>query len=59
MTRLSTTGQATSPVWTPDGQRVCYDSGSEVFCQAADGSGAAQALFKVDGLTNTTTFWAR
>ena len=56
MTRLSTTGRATSPVWTPDGQRVCYDSGSEVFCQAADGRGAAQALFKVDGLRNTRPF---
>ena len=50
---------ATSPVWTPDGQRVCYDSGSEVFCQAADGRGAAQALFKVDGLRNTRPFSLR
>ena len=56
MTRLSTSGQATSPVWTSDGERVCYDSGSEVFCQAADGRGAAQALFKVDGLRNTRPF---
>ena len=56
LTRLSKTGQATSPVWTPDGQRVCYDSGSEVFCQAADGRGAAQALFKVDGLRNIRPF---
>jgi serine/threonine-protein kinase len=54
--RLSTSGQSTSPVWTPDGERVCYDSGGEVFCQAADGSSAAQALFKVDGLRNTRPF---
>jgi serine/threonine-protein kinase len=53
LTRLSNTGQATSPVWSPNGQRVCYDSGSEVFCQAADGRSAAHALFKVDGLRNT------
>jgi serine/threonine-protein kinase len=56
LTRLSKTGQATSPVWAPDGQRVCYDSGSEAFCQAADGRGAAQALFKVDGLMNIRPF---
>ena len=56
MTRLSTSGDATSPVWTSDGERVCYDSGSEVVCRAADGSGAAQALFKVDGLRNTRPF---
>jgi len=56
MTRLSTSGQATSPVWTQDGERVCYDSGSEVFCQAADGRDAAQVLFKMDGLKNTRPF---
>jgi serine/threonine-protein kinase len=53
MTRLSLTSQATSPVWTPDGERVCYDSGSEVYCQASDGSSAAQRLLNVDGLRNT------
>ncbi len=52
LTRLSFTGQARSPVWTPDGRRVCYNSSVEVFCQPADGSGQAQAMFKVDGLTD-------
>ena len=56
LTRLSRTGRATSPVWTPDGQRVCYDSGSDVFCQAADGRAEAQAVFQVDGLRNTRPF---
>jgi eukaryotic-like serine/threonine-protein kinase len=57
LTRLSKTGQATSPVWTPDGQRVCYDSGGEAFCQPADGRAAtAEALFKVEGLINTRPF---
>ena len=53
VTRLSSTGLATSPVWTSDGERVCYDSGNEVYCQASDGSGGAQRLFTVDGLRNT------
>jgi serine/threonine-protein kinase len=35
LTRLSNTGLATSPVWSPNGQRVCYDSAGEMFCQAA------------------------
>jgi serine/threonine-protein kinase len=56
MTRLSTSGQATSPVWTSDGERVCYDNRSEVLCQAADGRGAAQSMFKMDGLRNTRSF---
>ncbi len=43
-------------MWTPDGQRVCYDSGSDVFCQAADGRAEAQAVFQVDGLRNTRPF---
>jgi serine/threonine-protein kinase len=43
-------------VWTVDGQRVCYDSAGEVFCQAADGSSAAGASFKVDGLVHTRDF---
>jgi hypothetical protein len=53
--RLSNTNQATSPVWTPDGQRVCYDSGGEVLCQAADGRGPAERAFKVDGLQRDRT----
>jgi serine/threonine-protein kinase len=54
--RLSSTGQATSPVWSHDGQRVCYDSGGEMFCQAADGSRVAEAPFIVEGLVNARPF---
>ncbi len=50
LARLTFAGQATSLVWTPDGRRVCYTRGDEVFCQAADGSGQAQAMFKAEGL---------
>jgi serine/threonine-protein kinase len=39
MTRLSTSGQANNPAWSPDSQRVCYGHLNEVLCQSADGSG--------------------
>ena len=44
LTRLSQSGQATAPVWTPDGTRVCYRSALEVLCQSPDGSGPVQTL---------------
>lgn len=50
MTRLTFTGQAFSPIWMPDGRRVCYDNGREAFCQAADGSGPAQVMLTMSGL---------
>ena len=43
-TRLSTSGQATTPAWMPDSQRVCYYSGGEALCQSADGSSAPRVL---------------
>ncbi len=49
LTRL-TFARATSPVWTPDGSRICFTSSEEVFCQAADGSGKPQSLFKFPGI---------
>src|SRR5262249_42337968 len=52
MTRLTFSSQAASPVWTPDSRQICFNSASEVFCQAADGSGQPQAMFKVNGLTD-------
>ena len=52
LSRLSMTNQASGAVWTPDSRKVCYRSGFEVLCQAADGSGPAETMFKVDGLRN-------
>jgi len=52
LTRLSTTNQASGAVWAPDSRKVCYDSGLEVLCQAADGSSPAETMFTVDGLRN-------
>ena len=43
---------AAGGAWTPDSRKVCYRSGLEVLCQAADGSGRAETMFKVDGLRN-------
>ena len=53
LTRLTFSNQATAPIWTPDSRRVCYDSTTDVlFCQAADGSGQAQTMGKLDGLVD-------
>ena len=51
LTRLTFTGAASSPVWTPDGRRICYSGTLEAFCQAADGSGQPLSLFKLPGST--------
>jgi serine/threonine-protein kinase len=40
-TRLTSTGLATDPIWTPDGTRVCYENQDSLLCQPADGSAAA------------------
>ena len=47
-TRLTSSGTATDPVWTPDGARVCYTETATVRCQVYDGSAPAQALFRLD-----------
>jgi len=49
LTRLSFTSRSASPVWTPDGKRVCYASERSLLCQAADGSGHPQPMFNVSG----------
>ena len=51
--RLTFTLNSVSPAWTPDGRRVMFVStgggdGTGIFSQAADGSGAAQALATSD-----------
>jgi len=46
LTRLTFEGTANiDPVWTPDGKRIAFKgSGSRLFWQPADGSGAAEVL---------------
>jgi Tol biopolymer transport system component len=52
MTRLTSTGTATDPVWTPDGARVCYGNNAfEVRCQSFDGSAPPERLFQIDRLS--------
>jgi Tol biopolymer transport system component len=54
-TRLTSSGSAASPVWTPEGRRIIFvaiDSGGrqEFWWQPADGSVPAEKLFGTDGL---------
>jgi len=56
LTRLSFTNQAASPVWTPDGNRVCYRNNIDVVCQSADGSGKPATLSTVQGMTGIRSF---
>jgi len=56
LTRLTFTGKAGYPIWTPDGRRVCYVIDREAFCQAADGTGQPQMLVKADGLVAVSSF---
>ena len=55
LTRLTSTGTATDPVWTPDGSGVCYrEIPYELRCQPFDGSVPARILFHVDHLSTIT-----
>ena len=56
LTRLTFTGRAFTPIWTPDGQRICHDDGSEAFCQAADGRGRPESIFHAEGLSGIRAF---
>ncbi len=48
LTRLTFEGGGATPIWTPDGKRIAYQSGrggaANVFWQLADGSGSAERL---------------
>ena len=56
VTRLSQSGQATAPVWTPDSTRVCYRSALEVLCQSPDGSGPVRTLATLPEAGTPKTF---
>jgi serine/threonine-protein kinase len=56
LTRLSFSGQAMSPLWMPDAQRVCYRQMRDVVCQPADGSGKPQTIATVENLFAAKSF---
>jgi Tol biopolymer transport system component len=49
-TRLTISNHAASPVWMPDGKRVCFRDDQAIRCQNADGSGEAQTIATIDTL---------
>jgi serine/threonine protein kinase/Tol biopolymer transport system component len=49
LTRQTFTSRSASPVWSPDGTRLCNASELELVCQAADGTGQRQPMFDVAG----------
>jgi serine/threonine-protein kinase len=56
MSRLSTNGKASGPVWTPDGRTVCYRVDIEALCQPADGGGRVQSFGTLAELLSVRTF---
>jgi serine/threonine-protein kinase len=59
LVRMTFNGQNEVPVWTPDGSRLTFRSGSPInlFWQAADGSGVAEKLTTSD-FVQTPTSWS-
>ena len=47
--RLTTTGRARYPLWSPDGTRVIYNEQSILMSQPADGSGEPETLLRDTG----------
>jgi serine/threonine-protein kinase len=46
LARVTFDGSAANPVWTPDGQRIIFESGKAVMSRRADGTGAVDVLLK-------------
>jgi len=59
LTRVSFTGTGSSPLWTPDGKKLCFKSGTtDVMCQSADGSGQVERVATIEGLASIRSFTA-
>jgi Tol biopolymer transport system component len=44
LTRLTFQGFNWRPIWSPDGERIIYRAGDDIFVQRADGTGEAEQL---------------
>jgi serine/threonine-protein kinase len=63
MRRLTFAGKNTHPEWSPDGQRIAFQSDREgvtgIFWQRADGTGTAERLTKAEsGVAHVPESWA-
>jgi Tol biopolymer transport system component len=62
MRRLTFVGQNRFPIWSPDGQRVAFQSDREgdsgIFVQRADGNGPAERLTKATGEVHIPESWS-
>ncbi len=56
--RLSLTGTADDPVWSPDGRRVVYADGSEIYRRLASGAGERELVGK-NALDKVPHDWSR
>jgi Tol biopolymer transport system component len=60
LTRLTTEGQNDTPVWSPDGKRVAFDSATggaqNLFWKQADGTGSAERLATSDYLQRPSSW---
>ena len=61
--RLTYGGRNRSPLWSPDGERVAFQSDREgdagIFVQRADGHGTAQRLTRAEaGVSHTPDSWS-
>jgi serine/threonine protein kinase/Tol biopolymer transport system component len=53
---LATNGHNLGPVWSPDGTRITYSSGLDIFWRAADASGEAERLLAREGSQYPTSW---
>jgi serine/threonine-protein kinase len=50
LTALTSSRNASQPVWSNDGKRICYQSAPQVFCQSADGTGQPESVLTIPDL---------